>query len=177
VKDELTVIQLLDREGWDGRRPPQAGSRFRVAAVMLAVVLGCAAAAFLIRVPPGADHHAQEPDEVSVIELPRRNTDSAMPETTTAPGPGGTDSRGDDRSGGGVPSSTTDEERTAVTVTESAAATPGPAVPTGSPTSGIPAPTSHSPTATRSPSKSPPPSQTPTKTTPPCDSWVPWLFC
>jgi hypothetical protein len=47
VDDEVSVAELLEREGWRDAAPARSG-RMRVVAVMLAVVLGCGLAALLV---------------------------------------------------------------------------------------------------------------------------------
>ncbi|GHF44237.1 hypothetical protein FHX82_001884 [Amycolatopsis bartoniae] len=47
MNDEVSVAELLEREGW-GEPPSKPNGRMRVVAVMLAVVLGCGIAALLV---------------------------------------------------------------------------------------------------------------------------------
>ena len=47
MNDEVSVAELLEREGW-GEPPSKPNGRVRVVAVMLAVVLGCGLAALLV---------------------------------------------------------------------------------------------------------------------------------
>ncbi|GAB3565816.1 hypothetical protein GCM10027445_11680 [Amycolatopsis endophytica] len=69
MNDEVSVTELLAREGWTEQdRKPRP--RFQVVAVMLAVVLGCGLAAILVKV--GAD--TQTDDQAAVFNLPHSPT-------------------------------------------------------------------------------------------------------
>jgi hypothetical protein len=76
---EVSVTEILEREGWRGPVPPPARSRVRVLAVMTAVVLGCGAAALVVFLRPATEHRANAPEETGVIQVPRQ----------TSPAPGG----------------------------------------------------------------------------------------
>ncbi|UQS27358.1 hypothetical protein L1857_33470 [Amycolatopsis thermalba] len=65
MNDEVSVAELLEREGWT-EQPRAPRSRFQVVAVMLAVVLGCGLAAILVKV--GAD--TQPTDDAALFSLP-----------------------------------------------------------------------------------------------------------
>jgi hypothetical protein len=71
VNDEVSVAELLEREGWN-EAPADAKSRFRVVAVMLAVVLGCGLAALLVHIG-SSDPQADAPGP-AVFNLPRPPT-------------------------------------------------------------------------------------------------------
>ncbi|WP_027945163.1 hypothetical protein [Amycolatopsis taiwanensis] len=49
MNDEVSVTEVMDRDGWP-EAPSTASARFRVVAVMLAVVLGCGLAALLVHI-------------------------------------------------------------------------------------------------------------------------------
>ena len=65
MNDDVSVAELLEREGWR-EQPRSPRSRFQVMAVMLAVVLGCGLAAILVKV--GAD--TQNDTDSSLFTLP-----------------------------------------------------------------------------------------------------------
>jgi hypothetical protein len=87
VNDEVSVAELLDREGW-GEPDRKPDGRMRVVAVMLAVVLGCGLAAILVHFG-SQDSQADSP---SLFNLPHGPTGGLA--------------------GGGVPSSPTGSEVT-----------------------------------------------------------------
>jgi len=68
VNDEVSVAELLEREGWTEVEPPRRG-RLRVLAVMMAVVTGCGLAAILV-------HFGSQPetDSPSLFGLPHGPT-------------------------------------------------------------------------------------------------------
>jgi hypothetical protein len=91
VNDEVSVAELLVREGWGDRETP-GQSRWRVLAVMLAVVMGCGAAAVLVAFGGGKESQDASPvDQIQVIPFPQRTT-----------GLGGVDQATDSPSDGGV---------------------------------------------------------------------------
>ncbi|MTD56971.1 hypothetical protein [Amycolatopsis pithecellobii] len=69
MNDEVSVAELLEREGWGGPARKSNG-RMRMTAVMLAVVLGCGLAALLVH------FGSKEPqaDSPSVFNLPHPPT-------------------------------------------------------------------------------------------------------
>jgi hypothetical protein len=74
VNDEVSVAELLVREGW-GERAEPGQSRWRVVAVMLAVVVGCGAAAVLVAFSSGKVRQDAAPvDQIQVIPFPQRTT-------------------------------------------------------------------------------------------------------
>jgi hypothetical protein len=79
VDDEVSVAQLLEREGWNDDEPRGPGSRIRVLAVMGAVVLGCGVAAILVRPAPDDEVQALWPEETNVVELPGAPTGGGLP--------------------------------------------------------------------------------------------------
>jgi hypothetical protein len=88
VNDEVSVAELLVREGW-GDRPVQ--SRWRVVAVMLAVVIGCAAAAVLVAFSSGQVRQDAAPvDQIQVVPMPQRTTGlGGADQATDSPPDGG----------------------------------------------------------------------------------------
>lgn len=100
MNDEVSVAELLVREGWGDDESPAARSRWRVVAVMLAVVIGCGTAAVLVAFsgPPRED--AQQVDQIRVIPMPQRTT-----------GLGGADQSTDSPNEGGVGGGTGDSPR------------------------------------------------------------------
>jgi hypothetical protein len=69
VNDEVSVAELLEREGWTEDDPSPKG-RMQVVAVMLAVILGCGLAALLVH------FGSQDPqaDSPSVFDVPHGPT-------------------------------------------------------------------------------------------------------
>lgn len=118
VNDEISVAELLVREGW-GDSPPPASSRWRVVAVMLAVVIGCGAAAVLVAFGGKTRQDDASPvDQIQVIPFPQRTT-----------GLGGADQATDSPSDGGIGGGTGGDVVTAAgehrgTVTEVPGRTP-----------------------------------------------------
>ncbi|GAB2956589.1 hypothetical protein LWP59_35155 [Amycolatopsis acidiphila] len=92
MNDEVSVAELLEREGWgDVDRKPNG--RMRVVAVMLAVVLGCGLAAILVHF--GSQN--SEADSPSLFNLPHGPTGGLA--------------------GGGVPAAPTGSEVTGLNTT------------------------------------------------------------
>jgi hypothetical protein len=167
VNDEVSVAELLVREGW-GDRPGPGQSRWRVVAVMLAVIVGCGAAAALVAFGGNERQDASPVDQIQVIPFPQRTT-----------GLGGADQATDSPPDGGIGGGTggdvvtaSNEHRGIVTVgpgrdpaTTDSGST-GTAAPTTTPSGSAPA-TTGSPTTT--PKGNPPPSggRPPTPTTTP----------
>ena len=87
MNDEVSVAELMEREGWtEADRRPRG--RLRVLAVMTAVVLGCGLAALMVHI----GSHAPEADGPSVLDMPHGPTGGLA--------------------GGGVPASPSPTERT-----------------------------------------------------------------
>ncbi|MGC7100388.1 hypothetical protein ACPZ19_37390 [Amycolatopsis lurida] len=88
MKHEVTVAQLLEREGWDSRRRPKSRSRLQLFSVMAAVVIGCGIAALLVRVvhAPSPEHRAETiVEDVGIVQPPARTPSGvAGPEATVA---------------------------------------------------------------------------------------------
>lgn len=166
MNDEVSVAELLVREGW-GDRPGPGQSRWRVVAVMLAVIVGCGAAAALVAFGGKERQDAAPVDQIQVIPFPQRTT-----------GLGGADQATDSPSDGGIGGGTGGEVVTASnehrgTVTEVPGRDPattesnstGTATATTTPTGSDPSTTGG---ATTTPPGNPPqPSRPPTSTPPP----------
>ncbi|EOD65712.1 hypothetical protein [Amycolatopsis vancoresmycina] len=167
MNDEVSVAELLVREGW-GDRPGPGQSRWRVVAVMLAVIVGCGAAALLVAFGGKERQDASPVDQIQVIPFPQRTT-----------GLGGADQATDSPPDGGIGGGTGGDVVTASnehrgTVTEvpgrpstSDSNSTGTATPTATPSGSAPA-TTGSPTTTP-PGNPPPPGggRPPTPTTTP----------
>ncbi|HKS46883.1 MAG TPA: hypothetical protein VJT49_17585 [Amycolatopsis sp.] len=121
MNDEVSVTELLEREGWPEEAPSAAASRFPVVMVMVAVVLGCGLAAILVHI--GSSEQKADNTNPAVFDVPHGP-------------PGGL-------AGGGVPA-TTDE--TEVTGTSSSITVTNEAAPGGS--NGLPWATRHRKTST-----------------------------
>ncbi|MFB9687228.1 hypothetical protein [Amycolatopsis plumensis] len=156
MNDEVSVAELLVREGWGDRAEP-GPSRWRVVAVMLAVIVGCGAAAALVAFGGKDRQDASPVDQIQVIPFPQRTT-----------GLGGADQATDSPPEGGIGGGTggdvvtaSNEHRGTVTevpgrdpATTDSAAT-GTATPTATATGSAPATTGG---ATTTPPGNPPPS-------------------
>ncbi|MEV7093352.1 hypothetical protein AB0M80_11000 [Amycolatopsis sp. NPDC051045] len=168
MNDEVSVAELLIREGW-GDRPGPGQSRWRVVAVMLAVIVGCGAAAVLVAF--GNDKVRQDAspvDQIQVIPFPQRTT-----------GLGGADQATDSPPDGGIGGGTGGDVVTAAgehrgTVTEVPGSTPatpsggtGTAAPTATPSGADPSATATTTTPTRTGNPPPPGGQSPAPTTTP----------
>lgn len=92
MNDEVSVTELLEREGW-GELNRKPNGRMRLVAVMLAVVLGCGLAALLVHI--GSE--SSQADSPSLFNLPHGPTGGLA--------------------GGGVPSSPTGSEVTDTSAT------------------------------------------------------------
>ncbi|OXM52574.1 hypothetical protein [Amycolatopsis alba] len=170
--DDVSVADLLIREGWDDHEESRAKSRWRVIAVVIAVVVACGAAGVLVGFDSDPEQNAQ-PNNMSVIEMPKRPSEnrgadatSAVPSTETVEtGEGGTSSR---------PSRTTSSRRTS----SSAASTsdsPEHTTPTSSKEPADPPRTTGSTVVPQPPNPTPPPpSTTPAEE---CNLWPKWLWC
>jgi hypothetical protein len=89
VNDEVSVAELLVREGWSDR--PPAASRWRVVAVMLAVVIGCGTAAVLVAFSSHQVRQDAAPvDQIQVVPMPQRTTGlGGAGQATDSPSDGG----------------------------------------------------------------------------------------
>ncbi|WP_329052842.1 hypothetical protein OG738_09150 [Amycolatopsis sp. NBC_01488] len=164
MNDEVSVAELLVREGW-GERSGPGQSRWRVLAVMLAVVIGCGAAAVLVGLGGKGTQDASPVDQIQLIPFPQRTTGLGGADQATDSPPDGGTGGGDVVPGVGVPRETVTEVPGRPPVSESRTDT---ATPTTTPTSGDPGgsvtPTTPTqPTHGRTPTPTPTP--TPTRTT------------
>jgi hypothetical protein len=182
VDEEVSVAELLVREGWGERLPPPSRSRWRMVAVMGAGVVGCGAAAILVSFGTTANDEATRLTEMKVIEMPDR-TDGAggvsesnpPPATIAGSGEGqDSDSSSDDETteasapkitsiidplnprGGGEPGTTSSSDSSTAS-----SGSDSPTSPTGMP------PGSGGPSSDNQPPPPPPPSTT-TKPNRPC---------
>ncbi|SFA93416.1 hypothetical protein SAMN05216266_102298 [Amycolatopsis marina] len=180
MDDEVSVAQLLEREGWDEHAPPKPGSRLRVLAVMGAVVLGCGVAAVLVRPAPNEEPQALWPEETNVIGVPGTPTGGGLPGAATVTATIADTTSVDDRASSEESSAEdgaddSSESSTPSDATSSVVRTSDPPAPTGGSSSARddrPDPTDD-PSETRS-STQPPPATTTTR--PRDDCWFP-LFC
>ncbi|MEV7042456.1 hypothetical protein [Amycolatopsis sp. NPDC051061] len=160
MNDEVSVAELLVREGWGDRSGP-GQSRWRVLAVMLAVVIGCGAAAVLVGLSGKGTENASPVDQIQVIPFPGRTTGlGGADQATDSPPEGGTGG-GDVVPGVGVPRETVTEVPGRAPATESSTTD---TATTTTPTSGDPG-SSVTPT-TSPPAGGQPPAHTTTQTPP-----------
>ncbi|MEU3623540.1 serine/threonine protein kinase [Amycolatopsis coloradensis] len=173
--DDVSVADLLIREGWDDHEESRAKSRWRVIAVTIGVVVACGAAAVLVGFDSEPEQNAQ-PNQVSVIEMPKRPSENRGAGATSAAPSTETVETGEGSDGGtsSQPSKTTSSRRTS----SSAAPTsdsPDPTTPTSSKGPADPPRTTGSTGAPQQPNPTPP-----TSTTTPaeeCNLWPKWLWC
>ncbi|MEV6908861.1 serine/threonine protein kinase [Amycolatopsis sp. NPDC051071] len=174
--DDVSVADLLIREGWDDHEESRSKSRWRVIAVVIAVVVACGAAGVLVGFDSDPEQNAQ-PNQISVIEMPKRPSDnggagatSAQPSTV----PGGTGEGTDETSS--QPSKPTSSRRTS-SAASSKSDTPDPTTPTSaSEPADPPKPTGSTgaPQPPHHPTPAPPSTTTPTEE---CNLWPKWLWC
>ncbi|WP_372671484.1 hypothetical protein [Amycolatopsis kentuckyensis] len=170
MNDEVSVAELLVREGW-GERSGPGQSRWRVLAVMLAVVIGCGAAAVLVGLGGKGTENASPVDQIQVIPFPQRTTGlGGAGQATDSPPEGGTGG-GDVVPGVGVPRETVTEVPGTDPTTESST---DPTTTSTTPTSGDPS-GSVTPTSTIPPGGQQPPHTTTTpKPKPSCILIICW---
>ncbi|WP_093571978.1 hypothetical protein [Amycolatopsis rubida] len=89
MNDEVSVAELLVREGHERRIPPPSRSRWRMVSVMLAVIVGCGAAAMLVSYGTTANDGAARITEMRVIEMPDRTGGAGGVDETNPPTPTG----------------------------------------------------------------------------------------
>lgn len=170
MNNEVLVAELLARERGGQPVPPASHSRWRVIAVLAAIVLGCGIGAVLDRTGSPAEQQAQPVGKTSAVERPQHSDGSASADSTLDPTssavPGGT---GTDVN---APPPSTPAGQPPDSAAPPAAQT---SVNTGTPTTGAPATTtSHAaPTSTPHPTTTQP-QQPPTTTKKPC---VLGIFC
>lgn len=170
--DDVSVADLLIREGWDDHEESRAKSRWRVVSVVIAVVVACGTAAVLVGFDSDPEPNAA-PNQMSVIEMPKRPSEnggagvtSAVPSTETVV------------TGDGEPASRSSRTTSSRRTSSSAASTsdsPDPTTPTTSSGPADPPRTTGSTVVPQPPNPTPPPpSTTPTEE---CKLWPKWLFC
>ncbi|WET80049.1 serine/threonine protein kinase [Amycolatopsis sp. QT-25] len=175
--DDVSVADLLIREGWDDHEESRAKSRWRVVAVVIAVVVACGTAAVLVGFDSAPEPIAQ-PNQIGVIEMPKRPSENGGADATSAvpsterveTGEGGTSS---------PPGRTTSSRRASSSAASTSDDSPEP---TTTPTSPTPPDEPADPprtTGSTAPPKPPKPTPPPpsTKPTEECKLWPKWLFC
>ncbi|MEC3975431.1 hypothetical protein [Amycolatopsis sp. H20-H5] len=171
MNDEVSVAELLIREGWGDQVPPPTRSRWRVIAVMVAVVAGCGAAALLVQVGTPGSPQAEEAPQIGVIHMPDRTDgaggadESAEPPSSEAGSGGGTGDR--PSVGGPGPAEQTTHQISPATTAEVTSAVETTATPV-SQRDDPPSGGSSSPPPSSSRSTSHPPSPPPPPTREPC---------
>ncbi|WP_072474983.1 hypothetical protein [Amycolatopsis australiensis] len=162
MNDEVSVAELLVREGWGDRAGP-GQSRWRVLAVMLAVVVGCGVAAVLVGLSGHGRQNASPVDQIQVIPFPQRTTGLGGADQATDSPPDGGTGGGDVVPGAGEHRATVTEVPGRDPATESSTAESSATPTTTTPTSGGPessvTPTGTTPTPTGG--HQPPPTKTP----------------
>ncbi|MGK3199553.1 hypothetical protein [Amycolatopsis sp. MEPSY49] len=170
MNDEVSVAELLVREGW-GERSGPGQSRWRVLAVMLAVVIGCGAAAVLVGLGGKGTQDASPVDQIQVIPFPQRTTGlGGADQATDSPPEGGTGG-GDVVPGAGVPRETVTEVPGTDPTTASSA---DPTTTSTTPTSGDPSSTVPTTTTPPSGGHQPPPPSSPAPPRPSCILIICW---
>ncbi|MFD2467086.1 hypothetical protein [Amycolatopsis silviterrae] len=105
MNDEVSVAELLVREGHERRIPPPSRSRWRMVSVMLAVIVGCGAAAMLVSYGTTANDGAARITEMRVIEMPDRTGGAGGVDETNPPTPTGEETEEGTANAGDAPSS------------------------------------------------------------------------
>ena len=169
MDDEVSVADLLVREGWGDDESPAARSRWRVVAVMLAVVIGCGTAAVLVAFNGTPREDAQQVDQIRVIPMPERTTGlGGADQSTDSPNEGGVGG-GTANTPGGTHTGTAHTETSTAPTSEAPASAP----PATSGTSSPFVPTAGSSTEpTQQPVPPPPPPTTTTRET--CVLFICW---
>lgn len=174
MNDEVSVAELLVREGWGDRSGP-GQSRWRVLAVMLAVVVGCGAAAVLVGLGGKGRQDASPVDQIQVIPFPQRTTGLGGADQATDSPPDGGTGGGDVLPGAGEHRATVTEVpgRTPTKPTESSSSSDTSA-PATTPDSGAPTTTGTPSPSTTPPGGHQPPPPTPTRTSVTCVLIICW---
>jgi len=152
------VTQPIPREAWNEEPPSKPKSRWRMVAVMAAVVLGCGAAAFLVHLGSTVNRQAEQIEQVGIIQMPDRTSGVAGPGTTPEPDPAPGGTGAGTQTTTKAPSSSQDptsetsstEQTSETTATSETTSGTDPATTTG------PATTSKPPSAPANPPPSPP---------------------
>lgn len=165
MDDEVSVAELLVREGWGDDESHAARSRWRVVAVMLAVVIGCGTAAVLVAFNGTPREDAQQVDQIRVIPMPERTTGlGGADQSTDSPNEGGVGG-GTANEPGGTHTGTTHTVAHNETSTAPTSEAPASAPPATSGTSSPFLPTAGSLTSEPTQLPVPPPPPPPTTTT------------
>jgi hypothetical protein len=168
VNNEAWVTQPIPREAWDEAPPSKPKMRWRMVAVMAAVVLGCGAAAFLVHLGSTVNRQAEQIEQVGIIQMPDRTSGVAGAGTTPEPdpAPGGTGAGTQTTKAPSSSEDPTSETSSTETTSETTSTTES--------TSGGNPATTTAPGTTSKPANAPPkPPATTTKTT----SCVLLIFC
>ncbi|WP_409461631.1 hypothetical protein [Amycolatopsis sp. GA6-003] len=169
MNDEVSVAELLVREGHERRIPPPSRSRWRMVSVMLAVIVGCGAAAMLVSYGTTANDGAARITEMRVIEMPDRTGGAGGVDETNPPTPTGEETEEGTAGVGDVPSTKANVNPFGEHSTPDHPADSAPAHPSSSERPETTSPTG--PTQPSSSSSSPPSSShpsTPSSHEPPC---------
>ncbi|WP_406640275.1 hypothetical protein [Amycolatopsis sp. WGS_07] len=161
MNDEVSVAELLVREGHERRIPPPSRSRWRMVSVMLAVIVGCGAAAMLVSYGTTANDGAARITEMRVIEMPDRTEGAGGVNETNPPTPTGEETEEGTASTGDAPSTQANVNPFGEQSTPDHPADSAPAHPSSSnrpETTGPTGPTHPSSTPSRPSSSSQPPS-------------------
>lgn len=170
MNNEVLVAELLARERGSQQVPPGSHSRWRVIAVLAAIVLGCGVGAVLDRTGSPDKQQAQPAGQTSVVERPQHSDGSTSADTTLEPTSSavpGTDVNAPPTGTSPQPSDSAAPPAGPVTQTSVNAGTP--------PTTGAPAPT----TSQAAPTSSPHPTTTQHQQPPPTTkkTCVLGIFC
>ncbi|WP_181774739.1 serine/threonine protein kinase [Amycolatopsis pittospori] len=173
--DDVSVADLLIREGWDDHEESRAKSRWRVIAVVIAVVVACGAAGILVGFDSDPEQTAQ-PNQISVIEMPKRPSENGGADATSAQP--STVAGGTGESTDGATSSQSSKATSSRRTSSSAPSksdTPDPTTPTSASEPADPPRTTGSTGPPQPPNPTPaPPTTTPTEE---CNLWPKWLWC
>lgn len=170
MNDEVSVAELLVREGHERRIPPPSRSRWRMVAVMLAVIVGCGAAAMLVSYGTTANDGAARITEMRVIEMPDRTGGAGGVDETNPPTPTGEETEEGTVGVGDAPSTKANVNPFGETSSPAHPADSAPAHPSSSErpeTTGPTRPTEESSSSASTPSSSSQPS-TSSSHAPPC---------
>jgi hypothetical protein len=169
VNNEVSVAELYLREGRTERFPPPSGSRWRLITVMAAVVIGCGAAALLLRPGASVEHGAQQARQLGSIEMPQRTAGIAGADAT----PDQVPTKGPDGAGHGAAPPATDTTGETISA-DRPAETPATSSQAGAPETAAPRSDPSRTPSTRYSAKSPTPPRTATSDPKPC--WF-FVFC
>jgi hypothetical protein len=168
VNNEVLVAELLAREGGGQPVPPASRSRWRVVAVLAAIVLGCGIGVVLDRAGTPAEQQARPVGQSSAVDMPQHSDGSVSAGTTLEPTSSAVP--GTDVTDVNAPPPSTTAGQPPNSAAPPAAQT---SVNAGTPTTGAPASTTSHATPT-SPRPTSTPQQPPPTTKKPC---VLGIFC